>query len=307
MLWAISAYFNPSRYRTRLANFHTFRARLGVPLVVVEAANDGNFELGPEDADVVVRIDDAAVLWQKERLLNVALRQLPPDCRHVAWLDCDIVFDTDGWADRAVDALRTHRVVQLFSERDNLGPDGRVESTVRAVGRRIADGSATPVELEDPAAPLRQGSTAGLAWAARRTALDECGFYDACILGSGDRTILCAALGRPEYGVRALGMTPRQAEHYRRWATRFAASIGAKVGAVDGRVEHLWHGDIAARRYATRYRGLRRFGFDPFEDIAVGPDGSWSWNTPKPEMHAYVRDYFDGRREDGETMVTEEK
>ena len=300
MLWAISSYFNPSRYRSRLANYRAFRADLGVPLVVVEASSDGRFELEPGDAEVVVRIEDAAVLWQKERLLNVALGHLPADCRHVAWLDCDVMFGARDWADRAVAALRTHRIVQLFSERRNLGRDGGVELSVTAAARRIVDGTATPADLSDPLAQLRQGSTAGLAWAAHREALDECGFYDACILGSGDRSMMCAALGEVDHGVNSIDMAPRQAEHYRRWAARFAKSMGGRMGVVDGPIAHLWHGDMAARRYGTRSRALWRFGFDPFEDIAVGANGSWSWNTAKPEMHAYVREYFDSRREDGE-------
>jgi hypothetical protein len=300
VLWAISAYFNPSRYRTRLANFRAFRAHLDVPLVVVEAASDGRFELGPEDAEILVRIPDADVLWQKERLFNVALRRLPADCRHVAWLDCDIVFAAQDWADRAVAALRRHRLVQLFSERQNLGADGRVQLSVEAVARRIVERTVTAGDFWDPAAQTQQGSTAGLAWAAPREVLEECGFYDACILGSGDRSMMCAALGQVEHGVRSIDMTPRHAEHYRGWGSRFAEAIGGRVGVVEGRLLHLWHGDLAARGYATRYRGLRRYDFDPFEDIALAPDGSWAWNTPKSEMHAYVRDYFASRREDGD-------
>jgi hypothetical protein len=300
VLWTISAYFNPAGYRTRLANFREFRDQLDAPLVVVEAASDGRFELGPQDAEVVVQIPEAAVLWQKERLLNVALRQLPPECRYVAWVDCDVVFDSHDWDARAVAALRTHRIVQLFSERQNLGPEGRVQLSVEAVARRLAKGTATAADLHDPLAQMQQGSTAGLAWAAHREALEECGFYDACILGSGDRSMMCAAVGELEHGVNSIDMTPRHAEHYRRWGARFAEAMGGRIGVVEGRLVHLWHGDLEDRRYATRYRGLRHFGFDPFEDIALAPNGSWAWNTDKPEMHAYVRDYFASRREDGE-------
>jgi hypothetical protein len=300
VLWAISAYFNPSRYRTRLANFRAFREQLTVPLVVVEAASDGQFELERRDAEVLVQVPDADVMWQKERLLNIALQQLPPDCRHVAWLDCDIVFEAADWADRAVAALRTHRMVQLFTERCNLGPGGRVELSVEAVSRRIAEGTVTPADLYDLDAQRRQGSTAGLAWAAHREALDAHGLYDACILGSGDRAMMCGALGEPEYAVSSMEMTAPQAEHYRRWAARFADAMAGRVGAVEGRLVHLWHGDLEARRYSTRYRDLHRFDFDPFGDIAVDPNGSWAWSTDKPEMHAYVREYFDSRREDGD-------
>ena len=101
-LWAITCYFNPMRYRRRLANFRIFRDRLQLPLVAVELAYGPEFELQAQDAEILIQLrDDAAVLWQKERLLNVALQALPSSCRKVAWLDCDIFFTAPGWIEDA--------------------------------------------------------------------------------------------------------------------------------------------------------------------------------------------------------------
>jgi hypothetical protein len=44
---------------------------------------------------------------------------------------------------------------------------------------------------------------------------------------------------------------------------------------------------------------LSRFDFDPFHDVALDPSGCWRWNDNKPEMHQYVRGYFESRKEDG--------
>src|SRR6516165_1424185 len=104
-LWAITSYFNPSGYRNRLENYRLFREHLAVPLVTVEWAHDGCFALGPEDADVLVQVSGGDVLWQKERLLNVALRHLPDECDSVAWLDCDVIFDNEAWPVLASEAL----------------------------------------------------------------------------------------------------------------------------------------------------------------------------------------------------------
>ena len=113
-LWAITANFNPCHYRTRLANFRTFRERLGVPLVAVELFYGGRAELEPADADILVRIPGKDVLWQKERLLNVALGVLPDACEAVAWVDCDIVFAAAGWDRRVLEALESAPVIQPF-------------------------------------------------------------------------------------------------------------------------------------------------------------------------------------------------
>src|SRR5262249_46941224 len=90
-LWAISSYFNPAGFRRKLANYRLFRERLIVPLVTVELAYGPNFQLTEGDADVLVQIRGRDVMWQKERLLNLALQALPGECKNVVALDCDII------------------------------------------------------------------------------------------------------------------------------------------------------------------------------------------------------------------------
>jgi hypothetical protein len=94
-------------------------------------------------------------------------------------------------------------------------------------------------------------------------------------------------------------MNRERSEHYRHWAAGFHDSVRGNVGFVAGDVLHLWHGRSEDRRYRERNAGLRRFQFDPATDIALDANGAWRWNSDKPELHAYVRDYFAGRREDG--------
>jgi len=79
-LWAVTAYFNPLRYATRLANYRMFSERLPVPLLAVELGFDGRFDLDNDAADVVIRRTGRDVLWHKERLLNEAIDALPARC-----------------------------------------------------------------------------------------------------------------------------------------------------------------------------------------------------------------------------------
>jgi len=73
-LWAVTAYFDPFGDGQRLPAYREFRRRLLAPLVAVELSFGDTFHLDEEDADIVVRLQGGAVLWQKERLLNLALR-----------------------------------------------------------------------------------------------------------------------------------------------------------------------------------------------------------------------------------------
>ena len=114
-LWAITSYFNPIGYRRRPANYRLFRERLNVPLVTVELAYGPDFELTQSDADILVQLRGEDVLWQKERLLNVALRHLPSTCRKLAFVDCDVVFELEDLGERVGDLLDRFMLVQMFS------------------------------------------------------------------------------------------------------------------------------------------------------------------------------------------------
>jgi hypothetical protein len=307
-LWAITCYFNPIGYQRRLENYHTFRQRLALPLVTVELSFDGSFELQRGDADILVQLRGGDVLWQKERLLNLALKSLPDSCDKVAWLDCDVVFESDDWAVRASQALDHFQLLHLFHERHDLPPDVRLDqlhswdadATAQSMVYKISTGEATPEELYLPS-PLLRHLTPGLAWASPREALEQHGFYDACILGTGDRAMLCAAVGKFDRIRQVLGMNARWAEHYFAWARPYFESVQGRVGHIPGRIFHLWHGDLRDRQYGERHRRFARFDFDPFTDIAIDSSGCWRWNSYKQELREFMGCYFQSRNEDGVT------
>ena len=305
-LWVITSFFNPAGYRRRGENYRRFRQRLGAPLVTVELSFDGRFELSAGDADVLVQIHGGDVMWQKERLLNLALRSVPASVDKIAWVDCDVLFTRDDWAAQACRALDESLLVHLFDERcdlprdaapGDLRPDPR-GTAPSMVYKMVAEGVAA-ADLLVSAAGQRRRASNGLAWASRRDVLDMHGLYDGCILGSGDRAILCAALGAFEQCTRALRMNGRQEHHYLAWARPYFETVRGRIGYVPGRALHLWHGEIADRRFGVRDRGLEAFDFDPFGDIALDGHGCWRWSSDKEDMHAFIRRYFEARDEDG--------
>lgn len=303
-VWAITCYFNPINYRRRLENYHTFRQRLTVPLLTVELSFDEHFQLGHDDADIVLQLHGRDVMWQKERLLNVALHLVPDSCEHIAWLDCDVVFESSDWPERARLALDRFALLRLFHKRHDLSP-GELPgqlccNSMQPMDNAVVQERATEEAMSQPAAaPLLGRNTPGLAWAARRDVLEQHGLYDACILGSGDRAMLCAALGQFDYVAQTLRMNTRRLEHYLAWARPFFASVGGQVGYIHGRLFHLWHGDRSERAYRERHGLLDRYDFDPYIDITVDRDGCWRWNSEKRDLHESVRRYFQSRREDG--------
>ena len=305
--WAVTCYFNPMRYQRRRDNYLTFRRHLTVPLVAVELSYHSDFNLPPDAADILIRLRGKDVLWQKERLLNLALAQLPCDCDQVAWLDCDVVFERADWAERASRALEHFPVLQPFSRVYEPSADGWNTSTRLPPDTQLGCSLAHLLSQSIVTPEILQGNmrmdyrtNSGLAWVARRELLERDGFYDACIMGSGNRAMLCGALGTPASAIAYLQMTPAWAEHYKAWAARHFRSVRANIGGTDGAIIHLWHGDLKHRRYQERHREFSAYDYDPATDMALDENGCWRWNSQKPEMQAYVADYFRSRREDGE-------
>ena len=303
--WAVTCLFNPQGYRRRIANYRAFRRHLEVPLVAVELSFDGRFELDSKDADILLRIDGGDVLWQKERLLNLGVASLPRECRAVSVLDCDIVFEKRDWSKDALERLARSPVVHLFSEvhflRADAGPgfslagSHRCESCARAIRANMPVRDCLGVQAGDG----RGRHLPGLAWAFRRELLDRHGLFDGCVIGGGDTAMACASWGAFDAVEERHAMNARQRSYYRAWAEPWFESVRGNVDFIDGKLFHLWHGEIADRRAAARHLDLAPHDFDPRCDLASDGNGPWRWASPKPEMHRMLADYFAARREDG--------
>lgn len=306
-LWALTTYFNPVGYRRRLSNYRAFRQALTVPLVTVELGRDSTFELTPADADILVQIRDGAVLWQKERLLNVGLKHVPQTAKAVAWLDCDIGFHREDWAEAALAGLRAYPLVQLFDAVYDAGMDGSetpwacrsAQPTGVSIAALMSSGVWNVDDSPSAPPPGSRRCAFGLAWAVNRALIEEHGFYDAMILGGGDRALVCAAYGRCDDAIRVAALDSRRVHHYVRWAQPFFQDVGGKVGCLQGALLHRWHGDLSKRRYIKRHAEFAHFEFDPGRDISVANSGAWAWASQKPRLHEFVRQYFQSRDEDG--------
>lgn len=307
-LWAITSYFNPSGFQSRLRNYRRFRQSLGVPLVTVELSHGHPFELEPGDADELVQVRGRDVLWQKERLLNLALQALPPSCTKVAWLDCDILFLDEDWPASTCAALERHRLVQpfrfVYEATDDAPPADGVPSASRAeltglACRLLSQPSVTEALQQLGAAPVGRMTAWGFAWAARREVVAPHGFYDACIMGGADRAVFLAGLGAFERTIEAMRMNRAWAEHYLAWARPFHESVRSDFTFTEGSVLHLWHGALDHRQYRERHARLAEHDFDPARDLKINRNGCWEWNSDKPALHELVRRYFQDRREDG--------
>lgn len=306
--WGISAVFVPTASSAILSNLRLFSdglRRQNLPLLVVELAfGDKPFVVPDTCADRVVRLRTDTVLWQKERLLNVAVAALPPECRYVAWLDADILFENDTWVADTRDRLADTPVVQPFDTAcwmlDGMTrapadlPEGHLD------GHQAAGFAAALAAADDRARHLAgYAGHSGFAWAAGRALIARHGLYDRAILGGGDFINAHAFAGDHRFiqGVHLYLRDVTKAERaaITAWGTAVSRETGGRIGWTPGRVCHLYHGPLTQRGYMTRTRILREAAFDPLSDIAEDVNGCWRWNTDKPELHRRTWEYFASR------------
>ena len=308
--WAITSFFNPTGSARRLYNYRVFRQALNLPLVTVEWSwtQGPDPQLRDDDAEILIQISGPDLIWQKERLLNLAIKSLPMDCRYVAWLDCDVLFDDPDWHKLVAMSLEEYPLVQPYDTLVNLGPDGQplqVDKLGGQVRRPIGNPSVRASIPRDSLRHELRGSSAacGYAWAGRTECLRKHGLYDACVVGSGDRAIFCAAIGSFADAAAYMRMNSSRFSHYMSWADPFYKDITGRTGWISGQMRNLWHGSILDRKYEQRHIAFEAYDLDPVQDLEIDEAGCWRWATDKPEMHAFVVDYFFGRNEDGEQVL----
>ena len=302
-MWAITSYFNPLGLRRRLSNYRLFRANLTIPLVTVELSFNGVFELEKKDADILIQISGAALLWQKERLLNLALKAVPTETEHIAWLDCDIILKRKDWAVEARKQLQDLNVVQVFSEAVFVNSDDDIQRTQVENGYAYVPGLMSLADAKDL---IAVGSTIekkvvrytpGFAWAAKRGIFANHGFYDADIVGNGDALIAAALLGQHEFDIKTLFVKGTSSTALFQMGNSFQR---IRCWPYRTRCRHYFppkHGEVENRGYVERQTRLATFDFDPDIDLTIGRNGAWHWARPRPDLEEFLKSYFISRAE----------
>jgi hypothetical protein len=302
-IWGITTFFNSAHFARKRVNFRLFRESLrpqGLPLLAVELVHDdAPFELDESDAEILVRRRGGAVLWQKERLLNIALEHLPADCDKVVALDGDVLFLNPNWVADTAALLEQYALLQPFSSALRLPPGCASLADCGESAARAGPGVAYSWAHRDG----RFKGRPGFAFAARRQIFDDIGIYDRMIIGGADRLIMGAAMGMDPGGISCLrDFTSQLIADMREWSHRFFAATRGSVSYTEGKALHLWHGTMADRRYAHRTRLLD--SFDVHQDIRIDSQGLWSWSSDKPALHEAIRKYFLSRNEDRDPHFT---
>ena len=312
-LLAITSYFNPFQGGLRKQNYETFRKHLGVELLTVEWSPAAEFDLSEQDADYLVRVSGGDLLWQKERLLNIGLaRAKELGASRVAFLDCDIVFSDSEWSRRVNTALNTHAIVQCFTHVNYLPPLDHSGMSREALTRHKPDFSRPSLAHEllkfgrflpeqwDPKNPnIHVGSLAGNPGLAVAISLDEqpkWRLYDGNIVGGGDGVLMAAATNHLDDFFSVRSLTRAHQDSIRAWKAENFPD-GLPLGCASNQIFHLWHGEIAKRKYLERHAILLNHGYDPDSDLEHVQNAALSLLDDKENIRCDIADYLLSRED----------
>lgn len=304
--------FNSPRFRKRWTLFEDAVRRFEQSGAIVWTA-----EVAFGERDFVIQRDPARhlqwrtrdELWLKENTINLVVQRLPSDWKYVAWIDADVTFLRDDWANEALHQLQHFGAIQLWSQALDLDARhqvmqkfwshfwchrhrGQVPKLTRSSksyyhGARQVPVSGIPVGYWHP----------GYAHAVRREVFEAAGgLWDLGVLGSADRLMADAMIGALEPLPRFIG--ENEALKLRRWAERVDEVLKRNVGYVEGAIAHQFHGHKIDRQYTNRWQILIDCGYDPDTDLVRDSQGLWRLRGNKPEMRDRFREYFRARNED---------
>ena len=287
-IYVILPYFNFCGFKRREKLFLEFVERMKeypVSMVVVSAG--GLPACLPVYKHIEVEYKDQ--IWVKENLINMAIRRLPKNWKYVAWIDADISFVNENWVEDTIRELQNNDVVQLFRSAIHLGPEQEVLKTDKSFGFMYKSGSV--YSKTDKYGFWHPG----FAWACTKKAYQKMGgLLDWAILGSGDRHMALALIGRVEYSA------PGNIEDtYKQLLRKFEKSCRhLKLSYVSGTILHHWHGSLENRRYRERWDILTSNNYDPVTDVDYTKQGAITLTQRGRRLKKDIEYYFQERRED---------
>ena len=312
-LYVITPIFNPVRFRSRWKLYKDFEKmceEAGAILYTIEAA------FGERDHAVTeshnpqhIQVRTSHELWLKENLINVAATRLPPEAEYIAWVDADVTFARDDWADETIHQLQHYAAVQMWSQYQDLTPDHELIGTTRSFMECYMNGGPQAVNGRGALSSgysrtKRRGypGAPGLAWACRRDEWEALGgLIDICILGAGDWYMAHSLVGKLDDVMRK-EYHPRYVARMKEWEARAERHIRRNVGVVKGLALHHWHGPKVQRKYGTRDEILIGADYNPDIDLKRDLQGVYQLSDQHEHRSIKLRDglrkYFRERNED---------
>jgi hypothetical protein len=303
VLHVIAVSFNPCQSKRRNQLINEFINRMTIEedssqvvLYVVEVVyGDTAFAItqAGNPRHYQIRLpEDEPMLWLKESMINVAVKELlPSEWKAMAWMDADLAFENLFWATECLQLLNgAYDVVQLFSHCVDMDQDEGAMEIHTSLGYQHVKGI--------PSGKGLNYGHPGYAWACSRSAYEQMGgLYEYGILGSGDNVM---ALSFIQSSLIPISISSHP--EYLKSVADFKRRVrGCRFGYVTGVIRHYYHGSKASKSYTERWKILVRGGYNPSAHVWSDEEkGGVLRATPEfpIAMAKEIREYFFSRKED---------
>lgn len=288
---------NPCLYAKRYILLKEFVKRIEeeedhVNLFIVEMIyTDQKFIITDKKNKNHLQLKTNTPLWHKENMVNLGVKYLlPRNWKAFAWIDADIEFESNTWAQDTLKILNGCKdVVQIFSHCIDMSNKNTNLNMFNSFGYSFSKEKQYTAKGMDYWHP-------GYAWAITRKAYEKIGgLYDKGILGSGDSIMALSFINKCEYMTNEnyhIDYNNSMLE-YQNKASKL------RLGYTPGVIRHHYHGSKQNRRYTERWKILMNQNFSPIEHVTYDKEGILiPTNLFCDEFKEDIMNYFMERKED---------
>jgi hypothetical protein len=269
-------FFNPCGSKKLLMNYFYTVEKLKLarmPVFTLELC------FGNPEIQNAIHLTGKDALFHKEALCRLLEQRVPLKYSKIMFMDCDLLFKNLNWYNETSQTLNSCDAVQPFTMGEWLDPTNSVVIQER-----------TAVAAADMKDTFDSKFHPGFAWAFDRKWFKRNGFFDLAITGSGDTLSAAAWLG---VNFSKSYLQPAYVQAFQDYRDKLEKP---RLGSVKGKVQHLWHGTKANRKYMDRHKILQ--GIDDVRTIlCTNKDGVLELTDDR--VRKDLMTYFRERQDDG--------
>jgi len=286
-------FYNPAGF-TRILNnmlyvIKTLKEK-NIPHYVAECVFDNR---KPQIPNANLLVHSNSYMFYKEQLINNLEKIVPEQYTKLLIMDGDIIFDSPDWLDQVSMSLDINDIIQPYDKACWLMPGNKIiRSWKYSYAHALVKKTAITYQNLHIFHP-------GFAWAFKRSTFRELGgLYPNAIIGGGDMLFTFNFFTDviPDYWYKDAMVTTLPIQAWPTYHTKFK-KIAPKIGVIEIRALHLFHGLMLNRQYKTRYQKFADLFDKQWDDyIVMNKDNLTEFKDPK--LRHMLLPYFKERNED---------
>jgi len=238
------------------------------------------------------------ILWVKENLINLAIKNLPDDAEYIAWSDRDIYFLNPFWVEQTIEKLKTHDVIQPWSEVIHLNSSYNLDFISKQKDNiSFTNKSVLYAAMNYPNHKNKIATATGQIWAITKSFYKKIGkINDIEIIGGADSIIahFCILKENSYKNILNKKTTLHSKDSWVLYKEKFK---DVKYSYIDGLIVHYWHGNLEDRKYNERFDILTHYNYNPINDIMYDENDVLQFTEKGKRLEPLIKKYFVSRKE----------